>query len=84
MSESSDNPIELLNAAVGAKAAITIVATDRADKPVAGQFVAPAKPGEPGVIWATPALDITQQVLASLNASAPKAAPAAPKPPASK
>jgi outer membrane protein len=33
-----------------------------------------------GVIWATPALDITQQVLASLNASASKAAPAAPKP----
>jgi outer membrane protein len=33
-----------------------------------------------GVIWATPTLDITQQVLASLNASASKAAPAAPKP----
>ena len=33
-----------------------------------------------GVIYATPAVDITQQVLASLTASAPKAAPAAPKP----
>jgi outer membrane protein len=33
-----------------------------------------------GVIWATPALDITQQVLASLNASAPKPAAPAPKP----
>jgi outer membrane protein len=33
-----------------------------------------------GVIFAAPALDITQQVLATLNASAPKAAPAAPKP----
>jgi outer membrane protein len=33
-----------------------------------------------GVIWATPTLDITQQVLASLNASAPKAAAPTPKP----
>ncbi len=33
-----------------------------------------------GVIWTSPTLDITAQVLASLNASAPKAAPAAPKP----
>ena len=33
-----------------------------------------------GVIYATPAVDITQQVLAALNASAAKPAPAAPKP----
>jgi hypothetical protein len=63
MPQSSDNPIDLLNAAVAAKAAITIVASDRADKPITGQFVAPAKPGEPGVIWARPAVkeaDITK------------------------
>ena len=36
-----------------------------------------------GVIWAAPAVDITPQVLAVLNAGTAKpAAPAAPKPPA--
>jgi hypothetical protein len=48
--------MELLNAAVTAKAAITVVNSDRADKPVTGQFIALAKPEEPGMIWARPAV----------------------------
>lgn len=56
MPESSDNPIELLNAAVAAKAAITVINPDRPGTSVGGQFVAHAKPGEPGVIWARPSV----------------------------
>jgi hypothetical protein len=56
MPESSDNPMDLLNAAVTSKAAITVVNCDRADKSITGQFVASAKPGEPGIIWARPAV----------------------------
>lgn len=52
----SDNPMDLLNAAVVAKAAVTVVNLDRPDKSVSGQFVAPAKPPEPGMIWARPAV----------------------------
>ncbi len=36
MSESSDNPLDLLNAAVTAKAAIAVVATDGSGKSIKG------------------------------------------------
>jgi len=56
MAESSDNPMELLNAAVTAKAAITVVNTDGSGQSISAQFVAHAKPADPGVIWGTPAV----------------------------
>jgi hypothetical protein len=56
MPESSDNPMEALNAAVAWKAPITVVRTDGSGETVTGQFVALAKPTEPGAIWARPAV----------------------------
>lgn len=56
MAESSDNPMDLLNAAVTAKAAISVVNTDRSGEPISAQFVAFAKPEDGGAIWARPAV----------------------------
>jgi hypothetical protein len=54
MADWSDNPMELLNAAVTAKAAVSVVNADGSGQSISAQFVAHAKPGDPGVIWATP------------------------------
>ncbi len=56
MSDQSDNPMDLLNAAVTAKAAISVVKTDGSGQSISAQFVAHAKPTDPGVIWAQPAV----------------------------
>lgn len=56
MAQPTDNALELLNAAVAAKAAISVVNTDGSGRFIDAQFIAHAKPGDPGVIWATPAV----------------------------
>lgn len=48
--------MDLLNAAVTAKAAIFVVKTDGSGQSISAQFVAHAKPADPGVIWARPAV----------------------------
>jgi hypothetical protein len=60
MAESSDNAMELLNAAVTAKAAISVVNTDGSGQAISAQFVAHAKPEDPGIIWARPAVKHTE------------------------
>jgi hypothetical protein len=56
MAESSGNPMDLLNAAVTARAPISVVNTDRTGPSITAQFIAHAKPSDPGVIWARPAV----------------------------
>jgi len=56
MADQSDNPMDLLNAAVTARAPISVVNTDGSGKCIQSQFVAHAKPTDPGMIWARPAM----------------------------
>jgi hypothetical protein len=56
MAESFDDPMDMLNAAVNAKAAVSVLNTDGSGQSISGQFVAHAKPTDPGMIWARPAV----------------------------
>jgi hypothetical protein len=56
MADQSDNPMDLLNEAVTGRAAISVVNTDGSGQSISAQFIAQAKPADPGVIWARPAV----------------------------
>jgi hypothetical protein len=56
MADQSDNPMDLLNEAVIARAPISVVNTDGSGQCISAQFIAHAKPTDPGFIWARAAV----------------------------